>query len=163
MADDLSALKIEKSPRGVGRRGGPGKKILLACLTLVALLALGFLYRDGLLTPSVTVQAATVSRVYPSQTFTLLNASGYVVAQRKSAVSSKVTGRLVWLGVEEGSKRQGGADDCKAGERGRDGGTGSGRANVSASQLNLDQAKAELADATLGDRTGPESFSPRVI
>ena len=37
---------------------------------------------------------------------TLLKASGYVVADRKSAVASKLTGRLVFLGVEEGSRVQ---------------------------------------------------------
>ncbi len=117
---------------------------------LVVLLSLGLLYRAGLLAPSVTVQAATVTRVYPSQTFTLLNASGYVVAQRKSAISSKVTGRLVWLGVEEGSRVKAGqviarleSDDVTAARA-------QAAANVSAARFNLDQAKAELADATLG-------------
>ena len=90
-----------------------------------------------------------MSRVYPSQTFTLLNASGYVVAQRKSAISSKVTGRLVWLGVEEGSRVKAGqmiarleSDDVTASRA-------QAAANVSAARFNLDQAKAELADATL--------------
>ena len=46
----------------------------------------------------------TVSLVYPSQPNTLLNASGYVVAQRKAAVASKGTGRLETLAVEEGSR-----------------------------------------------------------
>jgi len=50
------------------------------------------------------VQVVTVSQVYPSQTFTLLNASGYVVPQRKAAVASKITGRLVSLMVEEGNQ-----------------------------------------------------------
>ena len=105
MADDLSALKIEKSPGGAGRRRPRrAKAVLLAAAALVVLLSLGLLYRTGLLAPSVTVQAATVTVVYPSQTFTLLNASGYVVAQRKSAIATKVTGRLIWLGVEEGSR-----------------------------------------------------------
>ena len=45
-----------------------------------------------------------VSRLYPAQAYTVLNASGYVVAQRKAAVSSKSTGRLAFLGVEEGSR-----------------------------------------------------------
>ncbi len=45
---------------------------------------------------------ATVSQTYPSQSLSLLNASGYVVAQRKAAVASKVTGRLVEVLVEEG-------------------------------------------------------------
>ena len=41
---------------------------------------------------------------YPSQQFVVLNATGYVVAQRKAAIASKATGRLEWLGVAEGSR-----------------------------------------------------------
>ena len=44
------------------------------------------------------------SPTYPSQQFVVLNATGYVVAQRKAAISSKATGRLEWLGVAEGSR-----------------------------------------------------------
>jgi RND family efflux transporter MFP subunit len=50
------------------------------------------------------VNAVVAAKLYPSQAYTLLNASGYVVAQRKAAVSSKSTGRLAYLGVEEGSR-----------------------------------------------------------
>ncbi len=49
------------------------------------------------------VQAATVQTAYPSQQYNQLAASGYVVAQRRAAVSSKGTGRLVELNVREGS------------------------------------------------------------
>ena len=49
--------------------------------------------------PVPRVAVVTVSRVYPSQTFTALNASGYVVAQRKAAVASTVSGavRSPWM------------------------------------------------------------------
>jgi multidrug efflux pump subunit AcrA (membrane-fusion protein) len=70
---------------------------------VLSLAALGFLYVKGIFSPSLSVQVVTVSQIYPSQTFTVLNASGYVVPQRKSALAAKVTGRLIWLGVEEGS------------------------------------------------------------
>ncbi len=49
------------------------------------------------------VQTTPVVQAFPSQTLSVLNASGYVVAQRKAALSSKATGRLEWLGVAEGS------------------------------------------------------------
>jgi HlyD family secretion protein len=49
------------------------------------------------------VQTTPVVQAYPSQTVSVLNATGYVVAQRKAALSSKATGRLEWLGVTEGS------------------------------------------------------------
>ncbi len=150
MADDLSALRIEKSPAGAGSGRGRGKKIFLVCLALVVLLCLGLLHRAGLLTPSITVQAATVGRVYPSQTFTVLNASGYVVAQRKSSVSSKVTGRLVWLGVEEGSRVRTGQVIAKLENQDVTASRTQAEANVAASRFVLDQTKAELADAALG-------------
>ena len=49
------------------------------------------------------VQTTPVVQAFASQTLSVLNASGYVVAQRKASLSSKATGRLEWLGVAEGS------------------------------------------------------------
>ncbi len=101
----------------------------------------------GAFTPSIKVDTVTVSLSYPSQSFTLLNASGYVVAQRKAAVAAKVTGRLVALYVEEGSRVKKDeviarleADDVSAA---RD----QAQANLEVARQNLEQAKAELADA----------------
>jgi multidrug efflux pump subunit AcrA (membrane-fusion protein) len=55
--------------------------------------------------PRGTIVATTpVVTVYPSQQFVVLDSIGYVVAQRKAAISSKVAGRLEWLGVGEGSR-----------------------------------------------------------
>src|SRR5258707_7930630 len=51
-----------------------------------------------------TVQTTPGVTAYPSQQFVVLNSTGYVVAQRKGAISSKATGRLEWLGVAEGSR-----------------------------------------------------------
>ncbi len=55
--------------------------------------------------PRATSVATTpVVTVYPSQEFVVLDSTGYVVAPRKAAISSKVSGRLEWLGVVEGSR-----------------------------------------------------------
>ncbi|MEW6327643.1 MAG: efflux RND transporter periplasmic adaptor subunit [Thermodesulfobacteriota bacterium] len=98
---------------------------------------------------AVEVAPANVTQIYPSQTFTLLNASGYVVAQRKAAVASKVTGRLISLTVEEGSRVKKGEviarlenDDVIAARS-------QAEANLNAARHNLEQAKAELNDATV--------------
>jgi RND family efflux transporter MFP subunit len=101
----------------------------------------------GLLTPAAEVQATTVQNLYPSQTLTLLNASGYVTADRRAAVASKVSGRLVYLGVEEGSRvtrgqviaRLENGDAVAARDR--------ARANVAVAGHQQDQARAELANA----------------
>ncbi|HYA01551.1 MAG TPA: efflux RND transporter periplasmic adaptor subunit, partial [Syntrophobacteria bacterium] len=143
----LSKLRIDKVK--VTSRRDRKRRYLLIALALLLLVGVGFLYRKGMLTPALEVQVATVQNIYPSQTFTLLNASGYVVAQRKAAVASKVTGRLVFLAVEEGSRVKKGeliarleSEDTKAA---RD----QAQANVVAASHNLDQAKAELKDASL--------------
>jgi len=49
------------------------------------------------------VQASAVMSAFPSAQYAQLTASGYVVAQRRAAVSSKGTGRLIDLKVREGS------------------------------------------------------------
>jgi RND family efflux transporter MFP subunit len=145
--EDLSRLKIEKSESTYSplRR----RKLGYMVGAIFFILLMGFLYVKGVLTPAVEVEAASVTQLYPSQTFTLLNASGYVVAQRKAAVASKVTGRLVSLSVEEGSKVKAGQviarfenDDVKAA---RD----QSEANLNAARHNLEQAKAELNDAAI--------------
>ncbi|MFN9196298.1 MAG: efflux RND transporter periplasmic adaptor subunit [Pseudomonadota bacterium] len=71
-----------------------------------ALLAAGAAW-FGLKRPA-QVQASTVGSAFPSAQHAQLSASGYVVAQRRAAVASKATGRLVELRVREGSEvRQG--------------------------------------------------------
>jgi RND family efflux transporter MFP subunit len=148
MADeDLSKLKIDRSAKALPRKRW--RKGLYWGGAAVLLLALSGLYAGGVISPSASVQVVTVSQVYPSQTFTLLNASGYVVPQRKAAVASKITGRLVSLMVEEGNQIKQGQiiarlenDDTLAS---RD----QALANRKVAEANLAEAKAELSIATL--------------
>src|SRR4051812_23796592 len=103
---DISRLKINRSqaaPAGTSRPRWRGKVLLV----LVAI-AIAAAWAARVMTAPVPVEPATVSTAYPSQSYTLLSATGYVVAQRKAAAASKATGRLEWLGVREGSHvRQG--------------------------------------------------------
>jgi RND family efflux transporter MFP subunit len=69
----------------------------------VALAASVLLVR-GTLRSAVEVRLAPATMVSPGQSGAVLVASGYVVAQRKAAVASKGTGRLVYLGVVEGDR-----------------------------------------------------------
>lgn len=101
---DLSKLKIQReeassSPPGSNRT----RLFLLAGIATVAVVVLYVVLQSSFSSP-VEVELATVTFVYPSQTSAVLTASGYVVAQRKAAIASKATGRLVYLGFEEGDK-----------------------------------------------------------
>jgi len=149
MADvELEKLRIDRAglrPLQTRKR----KRLIWVFLIAVSAAAVAVLYQWGLLTPAVEVQTAVVQNAYPSQTFTLLNASGYVVADRKSAVASKVTGRLVFLGVEEGSRVKEGQIIARL--ENKDAAAARDRAaqNVTVAQYNLEQSQAELTNATL--------------
>jgi RND family efflux transporter MFP subunit len=106
---------------------------------------------------------ATVTQFHPSQAFTMLNASGYVVAQRKSALASKVTGRLIWLGVEEGSPVK--KDQVVARLESQDVSATKDQAaaNVNVARFNIEQAQAELRDATLSFNRNKELLSRGVV
>ena len=143
--DDLSKLRLDKSRiaslRSKRRRYG---MLLIVCLLLAVI---GILYQQGLLTPAVTVQVTTVQNIYPSQTFTLLNASGYVVAQRKAAVASKITSQLIYLAVEEGDHVKKGQVIARLEHEDAVAARDRTRANVAVAQYNLQQAQTELQDA----------------
>jgi RND family efflux transporter MFP subunit len=143
--EDLSQLKIDKTafaPRPARRR----TRIYLGAGIALVLLA-AVLYFSGALRPATQVEVVTVQQTYPSQAFTLLNASGYVVAQRKAAVASKATGTLVWLGVEEGSRVRKGDILARLEDADVRAQQAQAEANLRNSRAALEQARAELRDA----------------
>ena len=146
MADqDLSGLKIEKSEF---KAGGRRKKRYLWILMAIAVAAAAILLY-GILRPGVEVNTGMVSMVYPSQTFTKLNASGYVVAQRKAAVAAKVTGRLIWLGVREGSLVHKGEIIARLEQEDVSAAKEQAAATLKETKASLEQAEAEYNDARL--------------
>jgi len=159
--NDLSKLRIDKER--ISQRQGKKKKYTLLLVALLLIFLLVILYLKGVLRPALEVQVSAVQRIYPAQTFTLLNASGYVVAQRKAAVASTITGRLVSLGVEEGNRVKKGEviarmenDDVKAAlER--------AMADVKVAGFNIEQSQAELDDALLDYNRKKELVGKEII
>jgi len=140
--DDIAKLKIDKSAFQQGR-GGKRRWLFSVAVLFCSAVAIFW----GMESRGVPIEVATVSRIFPTQTFTLLNASGYVVAQRKAAVASKMTGRLEWIGVLEGSRVKSGEIIARLENRDSRAVVDQGVANVHNATANLDQAKAELDDA----------------
>ncbi len=144
---DLSGLAIDRSA-GPRRRGWL-RRILTRLLILVVLAGAGYGAWYWSQHAPLAVDTAVVSSVYPSQALTLLNATGYVVAQRKASVASKATGRLEWLGVLEGSKVQAGEVIARLENRDTEAGRDLAAANVLVAKANLGQGQADLAEAQL--------------
>jgi RND family efflux transporter MFP subunit len=99
---DINKLKIDKTQKLTNPSRRKKKPFFIAS-AIALLFILSFLYVAGIITPATTIDVTMVAQVYPSQSLSVLNASGYIVAERKAAVASKITGRLVALMVEEGS------------------------------------------------------------
>ena len=129
------------------RPRGRLRRLMVPALIAVAAAIVALFAYNRLLRAPIAVETASVTMSYPSQAYTELNATGYVVAQRKAAVASKATGRLVWLGVEEGSRVKEGDIiarlenlDVKATRE-------QAAANLQVAKANLEQGFAELRDA----------------
>ncbi|WP_265920287.1 efflux RND transporter periplasmic adaptor subunit [Cupriavidus nantongensis] len=162
MADhDLSRLKIDRQAAAAGARIRPRRRWLRYAAVAVVLLALaGIAIR---LAGPRPVQTATVTSAYPTQNFTLLNATGYVVPQRKAAVASKAQGRLEWLGVLEGSRVK--KDEVIARLESKDvaASFAQAQAQVQVAQANLALQQAELKDAEVNLRRSRVLIVPNAI
>jgi RND family efflux transporter MFP subunit len=102
--DDLSALRIERAPLESNRRGW-GKWVFI--LVLLAAIGGGARWWTTRVVP-LEVEVAPVRQRAAGTQASVLNASGYVTARRRATVSSKVTGKVVEVNVEEGmSVREG--------------------------------------------------------
>lgn len=147
MADeDLSKLRIDRGDANLKARAS-GKRWRLAWWTGGFAAAAVGVYMAVAYRTSIPVEVATVSLAYPSQAYTLLNATGYVVAQRKAAVASKATGRLEWLDVREGSKVREGEVIARLENQDVAATMDQAAANIKVAQANFEQGQAELRDA----------------
>ncbi len=146
--EDIAKLKIEKSEKIVKISRYKKKPLVIAAIILLFLVTAG-LYFGGIIAPAISVDVTTISQVYPSQSISILNASGYIVAQRKAAVASKVTGRLVALMVEEGSKVKEGQVIARMENVDVTAYRDQAAANLNTVRATLEQAKAERDIALL--------------
>lgn len=98
---DLSSLRIDRSNKEEIKSG---KKNIFIISGIILFLVAGYFIITSFLGNSVQVKLTTAVLQKPGQTTASLNASGYIVAQRKAAIASKGTGRLIFLGVVEGDQ-----------------------------------------------------------
>lgn len=98
LSTDLAGLRIERTPE---RRSSRRWVVWLVVILLIVgggAAAAAWLLREQ----PIEVQAATVSQRAAGAQAAVLNASGYVTARRRATISSKITGKVVEVNVEEG-------------------------------------------------------------
>jgi RND family efflux transporter MFP subunit len=131
----LGQLKIDRD--APPPKGGAGRWVL-AVVAVVALAAGAYVVLRPAAAIPVTAGVA-VAAASAAGGGSVLDASGYVIARRQATVSSKVTGKVVELLIEEGMPVKAGQvlarlDDSNA------------RAQVLLSQSQLDASRAQLAE-----------------
>lgn len=141
VADELASLRIDpeqKLPPGprFSRRTRVGAAVVAVAAALV-LLVIAF--------RPPAVEVARVTSIESKQAATVLVAGGYAVAHHKIQLGSKITGRVVWIGVEKGDRVQ--KDQVLVRLEDRE-----FRAQVDQARGALDSARARLQQLQNGSR-----------
>ncbi len=143
----LSSLRIDRSEPAQIKKRRWGRWAALALVIAAVATA-------ALLPRKTEVQLTSVVTAYPSQQYAQLTASGYVVAQRRAAVASKATGRLIELRVREGSVVKKDeiiarldASDVEAGILAAQAGVRMAEAGLRQAEAGLRQSQVEQANA----------------
>ena len=147
LKEDLAALRLEREPDMQPRR-----RWIVWLVVAVFLIAAGggawwWFSRER----PVEVETATVSSRQAGTQAAVLNASGYVTARRRATVSSKITGKVIEVNIEEGmAVRQGqvlarlDAETQSASVALAEAQAEAARRNVNESEVRLNEARINL-------------------
>lgn len=141
---NLENLKIDKSQ--ISYKKSRSKRATIVSLLMAVLIGAVVLY-SYFFSQTHSIETTSVIKYYPTQSMTILNASGYVVASRKASVAPKVTGMITDIRVQEGSRVRKGdiiavleSKDIQAQKQ-------QALANYEAAMYQIEIARAELKDA----------------
>ena len=156
---DLDALRIEREPER------PAAARWIIWTGLIILLGAGGLagYRWLTRERPVEVQVATVSARAAGTQAAVLNASGYVVARRRATVSSKITGKVVEVDVEEGKNVVQGQVLAKLDDSTPRAALALAEAQAEAARRTLRENEVRLDQARLNERRAAQLLKERIV
>ena len=161
---DLSKLSLNKAGTATTALAARRRKKWIKWGIIAALVVAGIgaiIARRA--TAPAEVELGTVTTAFPTQGFTLLNATGRVVAARKAAVSTKATGRLEFLGVQEGSVVKAGQVLARLEALDVNATRDQARAGTTAARANLTQGGTELTEAEANYRRTQDLFQKNFV
>ena len=151
LKDDLASLHIDHSARAGSSRRGLWITVLIA-VVVVAVAGWAWTTRvDAIAVKTTEVKAQTGGGAAAGA---VLNASGYVTARRRATVSSKVTGKVLEVFVEEGRAVQKGQVLAKLDDSQVRASLAVGEAQLETARRGAaeDEARLREAELTLGRR-----------
>ena len=145
LKDDLASLRIEREPES----RASGRWIRWAVL-LAVLAAAGFgMWKFATRPQTIEVEAATVTERSAGTQAQVLNANGYVTARRRATVSSKITGKVIEVNVEEGMAVKEGQVLARLDDATHRASLALAEAQAEASRRGINENEVRLAEATL--------------
>ena len=141
--DDLSALRIEREPMRAESRGWVKWVMLLVIIVGAAAAGWTWWTRER----PIEVEVAAVTERAAGAQASVLNASGYVTARRRATVSSKVTGKVIEVNVEEGMAVRQGQVLARLDDSTLRASIGLARAQLEAARQTLPEIEVRLAEA----------------
>lgn len=145
-AELLNQLKIDRSDRGTPSSGGALKWVLaIVAVAALALIAWVFWPRDA--APLVVQSAIALSAAEGVKNASVLDASGYITARRIATVSSKTTGKVEEVLIEEGMRVEAGQIMARLESIDIDRGVALARAQLAQAQSQLSEIQVNLANA----------------
>ncbi|HEY3175879.1 MAG TPA: efflux RND transporter periplasmic adaptor subunit [Candidatus Polarisedimenticolia bacterium] len=146
-AADLSALRIHRDDEP--DRPRPGRKALIWIAALIAVGAAGwFAWRsDWLPSSPPEVRVSRPRLLQAGGVDEVLTATGYIVPQRRATISARTSGRLDWLGVDEGSRVKAGDVIARLSNDDLAAQVAEARASLAESRARLEQSRSTLWEA----------------
>jgi len=144
---DLSALRIHRDDDDASSSRRGLRVVLLGTVLILIAAALLVGYRMYGAATMLEVEVARATIESGSAGLEILTATGYIVADRKAAVSPKISGRLEYLGVDTGSRVKPGQIIARLEHRDLDAQLSDVKSSLANYQSAHVQAEAELEQA----------------
>lgn len=146
LKDELAALRLEREPMVPSSRGRwMGWAVLVLVLAVAGAGGWWWFTRER---PVEVETAAVTSRAAGTQA-AVLNGSGYVTARRRATVSSKITGKVVEINVEEGMAVEEGQVLARLDDATARASVALATAQAEASRQNMRESEVRLGEAKL--------------
>jgi len=145
LKDDLASLRIERPPDRSGLARAVGWVLLALLLAGAGEGVWVWATRER----PLDVQVAAVTERATGTQAAVLNASGYVTARRRATISSKITGKVVEVNVEEGMAVREGQVLARLDDSNARAALALAEAQVEAARRNITENEVRLDDAKI--------------
>jgi RND family efflux transporter MFP subunit len=145
LKQDLAALRLEREPVAPANRRWVKWVLLLALLVMTAGGAWWWFSRER----PIEVETAAVTQRQAGAQASVLNATGYVTARRRATVSSKITGKVVQVNVEEGMAVREGQILARLDDETQRAAVALAEAQAEAARRSVNESEVRLAEAKI--------------